>query len=91
MKVYNLYLQRFTSSRFGWAGPNVEVIGTFATEDGAKKKLAEIKEKFLANGPGFQATDWAENKRVGFSYGHEMGSMSFEPGTYYYEEQEVIG
>lgn len=89
MKVYILYLQRFISMRFGYGGPNIETLGIYGSEKRAQKELAEIKEKFLANGPGFIAEDWAKDKRVGFSYGHEAGSMSFEPGNYYYEEREI--
>lgn len=97
MKVYTVYLQRYTSGGMfglGSIGPNVSTIGTYATEEGAAKKLAEIKEKFLANGPGYIAQDFEDEldgePRKGFAYGHEMGSMSFEPGSYYYKGQEVI-
>lgn len=96
MKVYSVYLMRYTSGGMfgGYHGPNVETISTHATEEGAAKKLAEIKEKFLANGPGYIAQDFEDDfqgeHRKGFAYGHEMGSMSFEPGSYYYKAQEVI-
>jgi hypothetical protein len=94
MKVYVVYAQRYSGGKFGGIGPNVETIGTYSTEVGASKKLAEIKEKFLANGPGFIAEDFEDDfqgsHRVGFAYGHQMGSMSFEPGCYFYKEHEVI-
>lgn len=97
MKVYTVYLQRYSGGGMfgGYRGPNVSTISTHATEEGAAKKLAEIKEKFLANGPGYIAQDFEDDDldgehRKGFAYGHEMGSMSFEPGSYYYKGQEVI-
>jgi hypothetical protein len=67
---------------------NISTLGTYATEDDVTKELAKIKEKFLSNGPGFITEDHEDGH--GFSYGHEMGSMSFEPGAYLYKEQEVI-
>lgn len=96
MQVYIVYAQRYRSGGLfgGYGGANVETISTHATEEGAAKKLAEIKEKFLANGPGYIAQDFEDDfegqRRVGFAYGHEMGSMSFEPGCYFYKPQEVI-
>lgn len=65
-----------------------EVLGTYSSIDSVKKELDKIKGKFLEGGPGFKIQDNEDGS--GFCGYHEMGSMSFTPGYWKFEEQEVI-
>lgn len=65
-----------------------EILGTYSSEESVKRELNKIKEKFLEGGPGYRVQDNDDN--TGFCGYHEMGSMSFIPGYWKYEEQEVI-
>jgi hypothetical protein len=83
MKVYilkfDIYSSKHTSSK------NVEV---YSSEQSVKEKLEKLKEEFLANGPGFKISIKEDGR--GFCGYHEMGSMSFVPGYWSYEEHELI-
>ena len=86
MKVYIL---KFSYHMGGMLGhDHHEVLGTYASEASVKKELDRIKEKFLEPGGGFKVQDREDGR--GFCGYHEMGSMSFVPGNWVYEEQEVI-
>ncbi len=69
----------------GWSRD--DILGTYASEESAKQELNKIKEKFLSQGGGFKADDYKDGH--GFVGYHEAGSMSFVPGYWSYEEQEV--
>lgn len=87
MKVYILkFHMQMSGFRFGgWSKD--EILGTYASEESVKQELNKIKEKFLSQGGGFKADDYKDGR--GFVGYHEAGSMSFVPGYWSYEEQEV--
>ena len=87
MKVYILKFSYHIGGLMG-GHDHHETLGTYATEEGAKKELQKIKDKFLSQGSGYKVQDAEDGK--GFCGYHEMGSMSFAPGWWKYEEQEVI-
>lgn len=88
MKVYILKFSYHISGKFGGHDHN-ETLATYASEEAVKKELDKRKEKFLSQGEGFKVHDDEDGR--GFCGYHEMGDMSFVPGYWNYEEQEVIG
>lgn len=89
MKIYILKFHMEMHSFHGPGWSKHEVLGTYLLEDRAKEELGKIKENFLAQGGGFKADDFPDGR--GFVGYHEAGSMSFVPGYWSYEEQEVKG
>ncbi len=86
MKVYILKFQ-YHMGGFRGGYDHHEILGIYASEDSVKKELDKRKEKFLAEGNGFKVQD--HENGCGFVGYHEMGSMSFIPGNWSYEEHEV--
>jgi hypothetical protein len=87
MKVYIVKFHMQMSSFHGPGWSKDEILGTYASEESAKQELDNIKKRFLSQGGGFKTDDYKDGH--GFCGYHEAGSMSFVPGYWSYEEQEV--
>jgi hypothetical protein len=88
MKVYILKFHMEMHSFRGPGWSEDKVLGTYASEERVKEELEKLKKEFLANGWGYKVQDNKDGR--GFCGYHEMGSMSFIPGYWHYEEQDVI-
>lgn len=90
MKVYILKFHMEMHSFHGPGWSEDKVLGTYASEERVKEELEKLKENFVSHGSGYKTQEYIFEDRIGFMGYHEMGTMSFVPGLWYYIPQEVI-
>jgi hypothetical protein len=74
---------RHASTRFP---ESAKTVGVFATKDLVLARVDKARKDFQAQGSGYLV----QENNDGITCYHEMGSMSFVPAVYSYEEHSVV-